>query len=145
MKAILQSNYMMREPLPDRRHAWRQKVRITDANNGAHTFYVEFGEYTDGRLAEIFITAHKTGTFVRGTLDSLARSVSLALQSGTSPLDMARQLRGQDYPPKGRVDAAGSSVTECLSIADYIGREIEACYGEDGKRCDAGGADVNAN
>lgn len=124
---------MTREPVPDRRQVWRQKVRILDASNGGSTFYVDFGEYPDGRLAEVFITSHRSGTFVRGALDSLARSVSLALQSGTSPRDMARQLRWQDYPPQGKVEAPGSSVTECTSIADYIGQEILACYDEDGR------------
>lgn len=124
----------MREPLPARRRTWRQRVCISDANVGNHEFYVDFGEYEDGRLGEVFITAKKYGTFARGILDTLARAVSTALQSGTSPHDMARQLQGQDYPPQGRVSAEGSSISECLSIADYLGREILACYGEDGKR-----------
>ena len=131
---VRKDRYMSRERPPDQRHTWRQKVKIVDATSGTHTFYVDFGEYADGRLAEVFITAHKTGSFVRGTLDSLARSISLAIQSGTSPLDMAKQLRGQNYPPQGIVQAEGSMVKECLSITDYIGQEIEANYGEDGKR-----------
>ena len=131
------AQYAIRERMPDRRCVWRQKVRIIDINSGKHTFYVDFGEYADGRLAEVFVTSHKAGTFIRGTLDTLARSVSLALQSGTSPLEMARILRGQEYPPHGRIEADGSTVTECLSIADYIGQEIEACYGEDGRRSGA--------
>lgn len=124
---------MTRELVPERRRTWRQKVRVHDAVSGEHTFYVDFGEYADGRLAEVFINTQKFGTFVRGVLDSLARSISLALQSGTSPRDMARLLRGQCYPPFGRVVADGSTVTECKSIADYIGQEIEACYGDDGR------------
>lgn len=126
--------YMAREPLPERRQVWRQKVTILDAVQGAHTFYIDFGEYADGRLAEVFITTHKCGTFARGTLDSLARAISLSLQSGTSPADMAKQLRGQNYPPQGVVQADGSSINACSSVADYIGREIEACYGADGIR-----------
>lgn len=126
--------YMAREPLPERRQVWRQKVTILDAVTGSHTFYVDFGEYPDGRLAEVFITTHKCGTFARGTLDSLARAISLALQSGTSPQDMAHQLCGQNYPPQGVVQADGSTVTACSSVADYVGREIRACYGADGCR-----------
>jgi ribonucleoside-diphosphate reductase alpha chain len=127
--------YMVRERLPSRRHTWRQKVYIHDAASGArHTFFIDFGEYADGRLGEVFITAHKCGTFVRGTLDALAQSISVALQSGTSPLEMARTLIGQDYPPQGRVEAEGSDIESCTSVADYIGREIERCYGEDGRR-----------
>ena len=128
--------YLARELPPPRRLTWRQKVRIHDPDTGEQTFYVDFGEYQDRRLCEVFIVAQKYGTFARGTLDTLARSLSLALQSGTSPLDMARSLRGQCYPPCGRVEAEGSEVTDCLSIADYIGREIEANYGADGRRLD---------
>lgn len=127
------ATYMVREPAPLRRHVWRQKLTIVDID-GSHRFYVEFGDYEDGRLAEVFITAHKAGSFVRGTLDTLARSISLALQSGTSPLQMAHMLRGQDYPPRGKVVAEGSSVTECLSLADYIAQEIELTYGAEGRR-----------
>lgn len=128
------TRYMTREPPPDRRRTWRQKVRIADHDSGDHTFYVDFGEYADGRLAEVFITTKRFGTFSRGVLDSLARSVSIALQSGTSPREMARQLRGQDYPPHGRIEGDSTTVAECTSIADYIGQEIEAQYGDDGRR-----------
>lgn len=127
--------HMAREPMPDRRHIWRQKVRITDANTGAdHVFYVDFGEYEDGRLGEVFITSKKMGTFARGVMDTLARSLSLCLQSGTPPHAIAAQLIAQDYPPQGAVTAEGSSVTHCSSIADYIGQEIVASYGEGGRR-----------
>jgi hypothetical protein len=126
---------MARERMGDRRRTWRQKVVIVDDATGSRTgFYVDFGEYSDGRLAELFVTSSKMGTFARGTMDSLARSVSLALQCGTSPHEMAKTLLGQCYPPAGRVEADGSLVTECTSIADYIGREIMACYGDDGRR-----------
>lgn len=130
-----EGRYMARTPPPERRRVWRQKVRITDADSGAaHTFYVDFGEYADGRLAEVFVTGHRMGTFARGVLDTMAKATSLALQSGTSPLDMARSMRGQCYPPCGPVEAEGSTVRECSSVADYVAREIEACYGEDGIR-----------
>lgn len=125
---------MPREAAPARRRTWRQKVVIRDTDKGSQRFYVDFGEYEDGRLCELFIVAHKLGTFARGVLDSLARLASIALQTGTSPLEVARNMRGQNYPPQGLVDAPGSTVTECDSIIDYIGREIQANYGEDGKR-----------
>jgi hypothetical protein len=124
----------MREPMPARRRTWRQKVTIHDPDSGPHRFYVDFGEYPDGRLGEIFITAHKTGTFVRGVIDSLARGISVALQTGTSPHEMAKTLHEQDYPPKGYVEAVESTVTECTSIADYLAQEIMACYAENGQR-----------
>lgn len=127
-------HYMARVPVPERRHTWRQKVAIIDNDSGRHTFYIDFGEYADGRLAEVFITAHRIGSFTRGTLDTLAQTISIGLQSGTSPHEMARTLRDQNYPPLGKVEAVGSVVATCVSLADYIGQEIVACYGEDGRR-----------
>lgn len=126
--------YMPRERVPDRRPNWRQKVAITDNEIGRHTFYVEFGEYPDGRLAELFIVAHRHNTFARGTLDALARSASLALQSGTAPHEMAHTLMDMTYPPSGAVDAPSSTVKTCTSLADYIAQEIMASYGADGRR-----------
>ena len=119
---------MTRERLPDRRACWRQKLVIHDRGGGRQPFFVDFGEYPDGRLAEVFITASKAGTFVRGTLDALARTVSLALQEGTPPEQVALTLLGLDYPPQGRVEADGSAVGHCASIADYLGQEIRATY-----------------
>ena len=51
---MLATKYMTRERLPERHHTWRQKVTIVDTISGRHCFYVDFGEYGDGRLAEIF-------------------------------------------------------------------------------------------
>lgn len=134
---------MTRETLPARRACWRQKVVIRDAVSGRQAFFVDFGEHADGRLAEIFIVASKAGTFVRGTLDALARQTSLALQQGTPPSEVAKTLLGLDYPPQGPVEAEGSSVRHCTSIADYLGQEIRAsyCRGEEEVPAAAGGGD----
>lgn len=123
---------MGRERLPDRRACWRQRVVIHDDVSGPQSFFVDFGEYPDGRLAEVFIVASKAGTFVRGVLDALARTVSLSLQSGASASEVAAMLSGQCYPPCGRVEAGGSSVESCTSFADYLGQEIRAIYCRDG-------------
>lgn len=135
MVAHAEGRYMARVAMPARRRVWRQRVVITNKDDGVrHVFYVEFGEYDDGRLGEVFITAHRTGTFVRGALDTLAQTVSVALQSGTSPHEIARTLRDQAYPPHGAVEAEGSEVHCCASLADYIAQEIVASYGSDGRR-----------
>lgn len=134
MVAHAEGRYMTRVAMPARRRVWRQRVVITNKDDGVrHVFYVEFGEYDDGRLGEVFVTAHRTGTFVRGALDTLAQTVSVALQSGTSPHEIARTLRDQAYPPHGAVEAGGSEVHCCASLADYIAQEIVASYGPDGR------------
>lgn len=136
MIAQMTRHYITREKLPERRCTWRQKIVIHETDGSRHPFFVDFGEYEDGRLAEIFVTMHKTWTFARGTLDAMARCVSLALQSGTSPHELAKTLRGMEYPPMGRIEAEGSSLNNrfCSSVADYIGQEIVTCYDEDGIR-----------
>jgi len=115
----------MREKLPDRRHSWLQKVRI-----GGQTFHMNFGEYADGRLGEVFLDAAKEGTFIRGMLGSLARMVSVALQSGASPADVVHALRGLNFPPCGLVEMEDgeSAIKECSSVPDFLARLIEEVY-----------------
>jgi len=113
---------MTRERLPDRRSSWTQKVRIE-----GQTFYLCCGEYEDGRLGEIFLEAHKEGTFARGVLSALARMTSIALQSGVSVLEVVGALRHLNFPPRGAV--AGSEVVmQCTSLTDWIAQELEAIY-----------------
>ena len=114
---------MMREILPDRRRSWTQEVVIE-----GHHVQVGFGEYEDGRLGEVFIDISQEGTFLRGVLGTLARTVSISLQHGASVEMIAHALRGIDYPPCGQVFGS-PNVTECDSITDYVAREILANYG----------------
>jgi hypothetical protein len=113
---------MPREKLPGRRRSWTQKVRV-----GGQTFYASFSEYPDGRLGEVFIEAHKEGTFTRGILSALARTVSVALQSGVSPAEVVKTLRGLNFPPRGAVEGS-AAVRECSSVPDWLAQEIEAHY-----------------
>lgn len=105
--------------MPDRRRNTTQKVRID-----GQPFYACFGEYEDGRLGEVFIDAHKTGSFTRGILGALGRVISVALQCGTPMEEVAMALKDLNFPPHG--EASGSSVGQVSSIADWIGKEIEA-------------------
>lgn len=111
-----------RECLPERRASWTQRVKI-----GPQTVYLSFGEYADGRLGEVWVEAAKAGSHLRGTLGALARLASVALQHGVPVAAVAEALRGLDYPPNGPVDGS-PAVFGCTSLADWIGREIEAAY-----------------
>lgn len=113
---------LMRQMMPERRHSWTQKVRID-----GQTVYMTVGEYDDGRPGEIFIDVSKQGTFLRGVMGSLARMVSIALQCGASVDVIIHALRGLDYPPNGRVEGS-PTVTECLSVTDWVAAELEAGY-----------------
>ena len=112
----------MRERLPDRRKSWRQKVKIGPEGQ---TFYLDCGEYPDGRLGEIWIDAHKEGTFARGILSSLARMVSISLQSGVTVEEVVGSLRYMNFPPNGDVVGEHTRVTQCTSVSDWIAQEID--------------------
>lgn len=103
------------------------QVVDTEGEIDGQTFYCAFGEFEDGTLGEIFITAHKEGTFGRGNLDSLARMTSIALQCGAALEDVVKALRHSNYPPNGEVTGTPTT-TRVSSIADWIAQEIEANY-----------------
>lgn len=112
----------MREPLPARRRNWTQHAHI-----GGQSVYLTVGEYPDGRPGEIFLDISRQGTLLRGIMGTLARSVSIALQFGASVETVAAMLRGIDYPPNGPVSGS-DAVQECISLTDWVARELEARY-----------------
>ena len=112
----------MREPLPDRRRSRTQRVRI-----GGQTCYLCVGEYDDGRPGEIFVDIAKQGTFLRGVMAALARTVSIALQCGADIETIIYSLKGGTYPPSGYVEGS-ANVKEVTSVTDWIAAELEAMY-----------------
>lgn len=116
-----------RERLPDRRKSWTQKVRIPDGNGAMQTFYLSAGHYPDGRPGEVWLEAHKEGTFVRGILQALARTASLALQFGVPVEEVVSALRHLNFPPRGEVEGS-AAVRSCSSLPDWIAQELEAAY-----------------
>ena len=133
----------MREPLPDRRRSWTQKVRIA-----GQTVYMGVGEYADGRPGEIFIDVAKQGTFLRGVMAALARTISIALQCGADVEFVVQALRGGCFPPDGIVEGS-SSVKEATSVTDWIASELEARYlappqAMEGDDATADSANINA-
>lgn len=117
-----------REPLPTRRRTWRQKGRIEGVS-----FLVEFGEYPDGRLGEVWIEAKLEGTTIRGLLGALARVISISLQSGVPASTVVHSLQGMCFPPAGEVRGEGAA-SSCSSIADWVAQEIERVYVKGGAR-----------
>lgn len=113
---------LMREPLPDRRRSWTQHVHIE-----GHSVYMTVGEYADGRPGELFIDVAKEGTFLRGVMGTLARTISIALQCGADVGMIVHSLKGLDYPPSGMVQGS-TDVQECYSVTDWIAQELEARY-----------------
>ena len=113
---------MCRESLPSTRKSWTVKVIID-----GQSFFLTCGEYSDGRLGEIWITASKAGTFLRGVLDTLARQTSISLQWGVPISEVIRSMQLLNYPPQGEVQ--GSTIVKyATSIADWVSQELCATY-----------------
>ena len=110
----------MRKRPPDRRTSWTQKVRI-----GGQVFYLGFGEYEDGSLAELFLDANKEGTYVRGILGAFAKLASVALQCGAPVEEVAKCLRDCNFPPQGQVEGS-PAVQACTSVVDWIAQGADA-------------------
>ncbi len=116
----------MREPLPDRRRSWTQEVVI-----GGQDFCLTVGEYKDGRPGEVWIEANKEGTFTRGVLSILSRSISISLQCGADLEAICHSLNGIDYPPDGEVfpvNGCTTQVKECYSVTNWVSQELEFAY-----------------
>lgn len=114
---------MPREKMPSRRPIWTQTVKIDN-----NRFYLSVGEYPDKRPGEIWIEAHKMGTFARGVLDAMARMASVALQSGADIKEVIKAFQGMCFPPNGQVEGEYTDVVEVTSIADWVAQELHNEY-----------------
>ncbi len=108
-----------RIPLPDTRPAVTHKVRIETAQ-GYLSVYLTVGFYEDGRVGEVFMSAGKVGSTVRGLLNDLSRLLSFALQYGLPLEDLCERMAGSNYPPKGTT--ANPELAVCSSVTDYLFR-----------------------
>ena len=116
----------IREHLPNRRKNFTQKSRV-----GGQTVYVTFGEYEDGRLAEIFVDLSKAGSALRALMNTVAVFLSIGIQHGV-PLNLyIEAIRGKQFLPCGTVTGS-QNVEHACSILDWLAQELQQSY-PDGK------------
>ena len=111
-----------REMLPARRSGYTQKVSV-----GGHKLFLSTGEYTNGRLGEIFIALHKEGSAFRGLMDAFAIAVSLGLQHGVNLEDYIEAFTFTRFGPAGTVEG-DPSVPAATSMLDYVFRNLAVNY-----------------
>ncbi len=87
-----------RERLPDRRSGYTQKARVE-----GHKVYLRTGEYSDGRLGEIFIDMHKEGAAFRSFMNTFAIAVSVGLQYGVPLEEYVDAFAFTRFEPAGLV------------------------------------------
>jgi hypothetical protein len=112
-----------RRRLPNRRALIRQRAVILDPTFGRTVFYTDFGFYRGGVLGELWLEAHKQGTFARGILDAMGRMISFTLQLGAEEEEVIHALSGLHFPFSGPVEGV-AHVTSCTSVADLVAQEI---------------------
>jgi ribonucleoside-diphosphate reductase alpha chain len=106
------------ERLPNRRGGYTQKARV-----GGQKIYLRTGDYTDGRLGEIFIDTHKEGATFRSPMNNFAIAVSLGLQRGVPLEEFVDAFTATRFEPAGQVEG-NEKIKHATSILDYIFREL---------------------
>ena len=105
-----------RERLPDRRPSVIHELTWAESNNQAATYTVTVGIHLSGQPAEIFIDGAKIGSAMNLLLQDVAVGVSLALQHGIGPTELARSLARVPAPGVGTKPASVlGAVVEALT------------------------------
>ncbi|MEQ9501161.1 MAG: vitamin B12-dependent ribonucleotide reductase [Deltaproteobacteria bacterium] len=104
-----------RKPLPTERAALTHKFTV-----GGHEGYITVGLYEDGTPGELFITMSKEGSTISGLMDTIATSISLALQYGVPPRVLVNRFSHMRFEPSGFT--GNPDIPIAKSIVDYIFR-----------------------
>jgi ribonucleoside-diphosphate reductase alpha chain len=106
---------------PARRHLPDERLSITHKFSIAgHEGYITVGMFEDGTPGELFITMSKEGSTISGLMDSLATSISIALQYGVPLKVMVDKFSHARYEPSGFTNNPDIPIAK--SVSDYIFR-----------------------
>jgi ribonucleoside-diphosphate reductase alpha chain len=109
------ANKPARRHLPDERQSITHKFSIA-----GHEGYITVGMFEDGSPGELFITMSKEGSTISGLMDSLATSVSIALQYGVPLKVLVDKFSHARYEPSGFTNNPDIPIAK--SVSDYIFR-----------------------
>jgi ribonucleoside-diphosphate reductase alpha chain len=104
-----------RRRLPDERQAITHKFSVA-----GHDGYLTVGMYDDGNPGEIFVVMAKQGSVVSGLMDTVATSISLALQYGVPLKVLVDKFSHSRFEPAGFTN--NPQIPIAKSIVDYIFR-----------------------
>jgi ribonucleoside-diphosphate reductase alpha chain len=111
-----------RRELPARSRGYAQRATV-----GGHTLFLRTGEYEDGTLGEIAITAQKESAAFRGLMDCFAQAVSIGLQHGVALADYVEAFSLTRFGAAGVVEG-DPAVTRATSLLDYVFRNLAVHY-----------------
>src|SRR3954447_3132724 len=108
---------------PHRRRLPVERTAVTHKFDIAgHEGYITVGLYPDGQPGEIFLKMAKEGSTISGLMDTLATSVSLALQYGVPLKDVVNKFAHVRFEPSGFTGNAEIPIAK--SLVDYIFRWV---------------------
>jgi ribonucleoside-diphosphate reductase alpha chain len=111
----------LRKKLPDERRAITHKFSINE-----HEGYLTVGLYEDGQPGEIFLVMAKEGSTISGLMDSLATSISIALQYGVPLQTLVDKFSHTRFEPSGFTK--NPEIPIAKSITDYIFRWLASKF-----------------
>jgi ribonucleoside-diphosphate reductase alpha chain len=115
-------------PALERHRLPTKRVGITqEAKIGGLKLFLRTGEYSDGRLGEIFIDMHKEGAAYRSLLNCFSMLTSIALQYGVPLEVLVEQFIFTRFEPQGPV-TGHDRVKFATSVIDYIFRSLAVEY-----------------
>ena len=107
--------------LPHRRRLPAERAAITHKFDIAgHEGYITVGLYPDGQPGEIFLKMAKEGSTVSGLMDTLATTISVALQYGVPLKDLVNKFAHVRFEPSGFT--GNQEIPIAKSLVDYIFR-----------------------
>ena len=106
-----------------------RKAHVHEAEIAGLKLYITVSFYDNGRLGEVYVSAGRQGSLVKGLLDSISTTISEMLQYGVKPEDIASMYRGQKYEPSGFV-YGHPYIKMADSISDLISKIIDIELGD---------------
>jgi ribonucleoside-diphosphate reductase alpha chain len=110
------STIVERKKLPSKRGGFTQKAKV-----GGQTLFIRTGEYSDGRLGEIFVDMHKEGATFRSLMNCFSIAVSIGLQYGVPLREFVDKFTFTKFEPAGYVEGH-DNIKNATSIIDFIFR-----------------------
>ncbi len=118
---VVQERRAVRRKLSDERRAITHKFSINE-----HEGYLTVGLYEDGQPGEIFLVMAKEGSTISGLMDSLATSISIALQYGVPLQTLVDKFSHTRFEPSGFTK--NPEIPIAKSITDYIFRWLASKF-----------------
>lgn len=106
-----------------------RNAHVHEAEINGLKLYITVSFFDNGKLGEIYVSAGRQGSLVKGLLDSISTTISEMLQYGVPAQDIAKMYRGQKFEPSGFV-GGHPYIKRVDSISDLISKIIDIELGD---------------